>query len=120
MFPHTTVRTKTAVDQVGRTVRQMTYFLSSRATANASHHYQNKKKGALALFFDALFSSFANLSLKKRKHAAGAALVLAPGITLDAEKDQIRGRRGPCPHFREGGEELYSPLDIFSKSPLTF
>jgi hypothetical protein len=47
------------------------------------------KKGALALFFDALFSSFANLSLKKRKHAAGAALVLAPGITLDAEKDRF-------------------------------
>lgn len=91
-----------------------------QGTANASHHYQNKKKGALALFFDALFSSFANLSLKKRKHAAGAALVLAPGITLDAEKDRIRGRRGPCPHFREDGEELYPPLDIFSKSPLTF
>ena len=67
----------------------MTFILSSRATANASHHYQNKKKGALALFFDALFSSFANLSLKKRKHAAGAALVLAPGITLDAEKDRF-------------------------------
>ena len=78
------------------------------------------KKGALALFFDALFSSFANLSLKKRKHAAGAALVLAPGITLDAEKDRIRGRRGPCPHFREDGEELYSPLGYFFKKSLDF
>lgn len=27
--------------------------------------------------------------MKKRKHAAGAALVLAPGITLDAEKDRF-------------------------------
>lgn len=32
MFPHTTERAKTVVDQVGRTDRQMTYFLSSRAT----------------------------------------------------------------------------------------
>ena len=32
MFPLTTERTKTAVDQVGRTDRQMTYFLSSRAS----------------------------------------------------------------------------------------
>ena len=32
------------------------------------------------------------------------------------ENDQIRGRRGPCPHFREDKEELYPPLDIFSKS----
>lgn len=31
MFPHTTERAKTVVDQVGRTDRQMTYFLSSRA-----------------------------------------------------------------------------------------
>ena len=31
MFPHTTERAKTAVDQVGQTDRQMTYFLSSRA-----------------------------------------------------------------------------------------
>lgn len=31
MFPPTTERTKIAVDQVGRTVWQMTYFLSSRA-----------------------------------------------------------------------------------------
>ena len=31
MFPRTTESTKTAVDHVGRTVRQMTYFLSSRA-----------------------------------------------------------------------------------------
>ena len=31
MFPHTTERTKTAVDQGGRSARQMTYFLSSRA-----------------------------------------------------------------------------------------
>ncbi len=36
MFPRTTERTKTAVDQVGRTVRQMTYFLSSRAIAKQS------------------------------------------------------------------------------------
>ncbi len=28
MFPNTTERTKTAVDQVGRTARQMAYFLS--------------------------------------------------------------------------------------------
>lgn len=31
MFPCTTKRTETAMDQVGRTARQMTYFLSSRA-----------------------------------------------------------------------------------------
>lgn len=31
MFPHTTKSIITAVDQVGRTVRQMTYFLSSHA-----------------------------------------------------------------------------------------
>ena len=32
IFPYTTEKTKTAVDQVGRTAWQMTYFLSSRAT----------------------------------------------------------------------------------------
>lgn len=31
MFPHTIEGMKTAVDQVGRTIRQMTYFLSSHA-----------------------------------------------------------------------------------------
>ena len=31
MFPFTTERAKTAVDQVGQTVLRMTYFLSSRA-----------------------------------------------------------------------------------------
>lgn len=35
IFPHTTERAETAVDQVGRTDRQMTYFLSSRATSSA-------------------------------------------------------------------------------------
>lgn len=30
MFPYTIERAKTAVDQVGRTVRQMMYFLTSR------------------------------------------------------------------------------------------
>lgn len=34
MFPHTTKRTKAAVDQVGQTAWQMTYFLSSRAMWN--------------------------------------------------------------------------------------
>lgn len=32
MFKYTTVRTKTEVDQIGRTIRQMMYYLSSRAT----------------------------------------------------------------------------------------
>lgn len=44
MFPHTTERTKTAVDQVGRTVQQMTYFLSSRATLKPSYSYRDNKK----------------------------------------------------------------------------
>lgn len=36
MFPVTMTVTKIIVDQVGRTVRQMTYFLSSRAIAKQS------------------------------------------------------------------------------------
>ena len=47
MFPHTTERAETAVDQVGRTVRQMTYFLSSRATAKWCAHcrgWRNRKQ----------------------------------------------------------------------------
>ena len=31
IFPHTTERAETVVDQFGRIDRQMTYFLSSRA-----------------------------------------------------------------------------------------
>ena len=36
MFPITTERAKTAVDQVGQTDWQMTYFLSSRAIQSVS------------------------------------------------------------------------------------
>ena len=36
MFPVTMTATKIAVDQVGRTAWQMTYFLSSRAILSAS------------------------------------------------------------------------------------
>ena len=41
LFPPTTKRTKIAVDQVGRTARLMTYFLSSRARRfkKTYHHY---------------------------------------------------------------------------------
>lgn len=42
MFPPTTKRTKTVVDQVGRTARQMTYFLSSRAMWKQSAFYREK------------------------------------------------------------------------------
>ena len=44
MFPHTTERAKTAVDQVGRTVWQMTYFLSSRATWRRLFFCPNKSR----------------------------------------------------------------------------
>ena len=52
IFPYTTERAKTAVDQVGRTVRQMTYFLSSRAMWRQSVFYRNEswivqRKGSL-------------------------------------------------------------------------
>ena len=48
IFPHTTERAETAVDQVGRTDRQMTYFLSSRAIQyvqiNQTYMKRNKIK----------------------------------------------------------------------------
>lgn len=36
IFPHTTERAETVVDQLGRIDRQMTYFLSSRAMLKQS------------------------------------------------------------------------------------
>lgn len=43
MFLHTTERAETAVDQVGRTVRKMTYFLSSRAMSRRLSYFPREK-----------------------------------------------------------------------------
>ena len=46
MFPYTTERAETAVDQVGGTARQMTYFLSSRAMWRQSSCWVGKRSMA--------------------------------------------------------------------------
>ena len=48
MFPSTTATLKTAVDQVGRTVWQMTYFLSYRAMWRLCASWANENARAMS------------------------------------------------------------------------
>ena len=63
MFPPTTERTKIAVDQVGRTAWQMTYFLSSRAmwrqfvNSHGISHFNVLKRSFLYGILYLLFSA---------------------------------------------------------------